>query len=752
MQNEMRNIIVSFIALLIGVAIFFLSSPPWTTAGSASVYYSVLAFLCITITVGSRNRIRTDPSPAHSFFSAGTLYASIVFGGAAIFYVYAESSPVTHLYTAGVFLNLVAFATTGISMILYAYLQKYPPSEKSIWNKRYITLIYVLVSITAFVILLILTRSYLNQTIFLSWGYFVGLLALMTYIGAAYLTYTSRVEYRGGSHEPVRLSISFGLLAGASLIHLTILPSPNILWIISIALMAIAFIYAIVATGYAFLLDIDVERSVAYGIAVAISVLVVIPFLLTQLVEGFVTTLPVEQTGAAMLIHLGGCVFAGSLAYLLYIKSQNYRNTYVFPIIAIFLFWTMAEVVVFFSHLVPFYETISETRVPYISGSIVSIIFLVSAVRQILNPNQRTIKSYELSRFGYLAVIFGTMMILGEIIQKMLFDIFPEVFTGQFGTALMLGLSYISLFILLDFFLLLAGSSGGRITFDTLAVGSLSIWLVITIMKANFSVWTVGYWAAESVLAISFLTFPILLLYYFLAEYRQNIVMETNATIYSKFLTRRIGTHHGTAIDALENMTKESTLNDKRLESISFALQEVSFAEELTQTMASVLEENRFDSRSMEAMDLVDIIIVAVDRLIEHDKELPQIKINKERGSCYVIGNSLLVDTFQKLFEGVIQRIGNVRGLDIQIAQEKFDIKPSWHTDLTIEVTSQDASKSKLLFDRYTKREWTMVPELAFCYRLIQLFGGKISAESILGASTQLWLIVKITLPSTPAI
>lgn len=750
-EKEVRNIIVSLVLLVLAVMVFLSSSPPWTTPGSATVYYSVLSFLCITITVCSRNRIRTDPSPAHSFFSAGTLYASLIFGGAAIFYVYAVSEPVTHLYTSGIFLNLVAFATTGIAMILYSYFQLFPPSEKSIWNSRYITSAYVTVGILAFIIMLILSRIFIEQIFFLSWGYFVGLIALFTYVGATYLIFVSRHNIQD-THDPLRLSISFGLLAIACVVHMSILPAPNAFWIISISLMVISFIYAIVATGYAYLLDLDASRSISYAIATAISVLVVVPFVVTQLVEAFIITSPIEEIGAPIIIHIGGAILAGSLAFVLHTSSKDLKNTCVFPIIAILLYWSVAETVLALSHLIPVYGVPSESRVPYISGSVITIGFLISALRQILKPSELVRDTYSSTKYAYLAMLFIIMNILGEIIQKFLFDNFPTIFTGVFGTSLMLALSYASLALLLDFFLLLASLSGSKISFDSLAVGSLSIWLVIVIMKANFSVWTAGYWAAESVLAISILVFPLLLMYYFTIERDRLTVMEVNATIYSRFLAERIRGHHELAIDTLEMMTKESNIDEKRLEGVSSVLQEISVAEELTRAMSSVLQENRFRTDIMEPLDLVDVIIVAVERLIQRDKSLPQIRINKERGACYVIGNSLLVDTFQKMLEGIIQRIGNIRGLDIDIAQQKEDIRPAWHTTLTIEVVSQDAARVKYLFDRYTTNEWTIVPELAFANRLIRLFYGAIEAESVLGASSQLWLIFKIRLPSTPAV
>ncbi|MCJ7817471.1 MAG: hypothetical protein MUP60_01355, partial [Candidatus Thorarchaeota archaeon] len=60
-----------------------MSDPPWSTPNASISFYSVLAFLCVTMTASSAMKIRTDPAPTNRWFIAGTTYASIVFCGAA---------------------------------------------------------------------------------------------------------------------------------------------------------------------------------------------------------------------------------------------------------------------------------------------------------------------------------------------------------------------------------------------------------------------------------------------------------------------------------------------------------------------------------------------------------------------------------------------------------------------------------------------------------------------------------------------
>ena len=93
--HSMRIGVTLLIALPISLLIL-LSSPPWNTPGAATAYYSILAFLSVTITVSIANRIRIDPSASNNILFAGMGYSSIVFAGAAIFYILTEETPAIH--------------------------------------------------------------------------------------------------------------------------------------------------------------------------------------------------------------------------------------------------------------------------------------------------------------------------------------------------------------------------------------------------------------------------------------------------------------------------------------------------------------------------------------------------------------------------------------------------------------------------------------------------------------------------------
>ena len=235
--------------------LYFIDTP-WNTASAAISFYSVLAFLCVTMTASAATKIRTDPSPTNRWFIAGTTYAAIVFCGAAIFYSFVNEGPVAHTTAAGIFLNLVAFATTGIIIFVFSFIETHQIKKTSILYHRLIYPILISTGSILFIVMLVITRIISDQTIFLYAGYITGFVSVVAYFGAAIQMY--RLRKSDTVHDSFRLSLAFLLIAGASLNHIFILSNPSSLWIISMGLMGIVFIYANVATSYTFLLDVGV--------------------------------------------------------------------------------------------------------------------------------------------------------------------------------------------------------------------------------------------------------------------------------------------------------------------------------------------------------------------------------------------------------------------------------------------------------------------------------------------------------------
>ncbi|MDF1539239.1 MAG: hypothetical protein P1Q69_10100 [Candidatus Thorarchaeota archaeon] len=721
-------------------------SPPWTTPGSATAIYSVLAFLSITITICSVSVRRTNPTPSNDVFVGGLAYASIIFGGAAIFYVFTAETAASHINAAGVFQNLIALATTGIAMFVYSYLCEKTPDEDSRWSSRMLTPGIVIVGLLSFAIFLVISRMQLPEIIVLAAGYIAGSVAVVTYVAAGYFALVHKAK---SSFDSRRMAISFFLLAGASLNHVILLPNPSALWLISIALMGTSLIIAIVATGFPFLKQIGIEEHLAYRITITISALVILPYIAVHLIETTFIMTTLVDIGGTVLVHAAGFVFAISFAYALYTKSKLRTAPYQTPIIILLLYWSIAELALVFWPFFALPGMDSESLMPYIIGGFVSIVNLAIASRRLLNPPTDYLIVPTKKLYIALASLFSIMIYSSESLYRYAFQTGSFLIDLPLTIGLLLSLSFLSLFVLLNFIILLTGVSGGNFSFDAVAAGSTTIWLVVMTLKANFATWTAGWWAAEALMAIVFATFPIIIMRYYLEESSHNVVFRERAEIYSKYLTDLIRIHNQRTINVLGDSDEHSKMSEGKLDAVSRAMQEVTRADDIARNMTSMIVASRMPEDDLEPIDLVSAIHLAASR-IETEKELEAfMTINKKKGDCFVLANVLLSDAFYHLFLGTANRLGYLFHIVVEINPENEQPKSNWYLTISLKLAAAEKVGEENLFSRYTERvRWTIF-EFGYAQRIMELFSGYIQAGKAVYSNDQLTVSFEIILPAS---
>ncbi len=745
----MRKTAIGIPVMLIVTYILVSSEPPWSTPGAAIAIYGMLAFLTITITSCAVYRIRTNPTISNKLFATATGTASILLGGASIFYVLIPEQEAIHVGSSGIFLNLVAFALTGLTILFSSYLDENELNEKSLWHRRIVPWLFVVLGVGSFVISMYIARLPIDTIYFIIAGYFLGGFAIFSFFFSAYLLAIRKEHLE--SHDKNRLIIAYILLAFSSAIHTYILPAPNNLWILSISLMAMAFIIAIMATGFQYLSDIGLKRDVAYGISLAISLIVVLPFIFTHFLESILPSDTYPSLGATIVIHLGGTVFAGSLAFALYKKSK-YKTVSIYPpIIALLLYWTVAEASLFATSLIPNYILAIGSQVPYIIGTIVTLVFLSIANRRILGKS--VTRKYESSLRLYIGLVFLfiSVVIFGLVIQSVLTSLYPSVFNAVPGIALMLSLSFFSLYTLVNLLLSIASEYAGEITFDGLAAGATSIWIVTIILKANFSIYTVGWWAAEAVTAISSVLLPFFLILFYLDQNREAKLLRSRSSVLSELVIESIGKHHAQAMNPLDELSKDVSLNEKRLDGVSRAIAEIARADELSRILGVLVYGDKFENSTLEPMDLVESTKRGFARAFTEDG-MPKRDLQFETREVYlVLANSLLLEVFEYLFSGVYNRIGPIESISIDIEKFQDDRSHMLKCSITMETLCSDVDLKCELFDRYTQGEFLGAIEFAYAKRLINLFDGEIFAYSIKLGPQQLSSVFEILLPSAKA-
>ena len=738
---------LTVIVLLPAIYLFYVSSPAWDTPHAATAFYSVLAFLCVTMAVSAMSRIRLDPSPSNNMMFSVTFYASLVFSGAASFYILSQETPVIHARPAGILLNLIALATTGIMILLYSRLDIVIKKENSVWFKRSTPVGIVAISITIFVLSMIAVRVPFAESIFLVAGYAVGIIAVLTYILAAILTF--RLRGTKTANDPIRLSIAFILFAAAALNHMLILPNPSSLWIVSIALMCLAFILANVAISYTFLRDLGIKDIVAYLISIATSVLVLLPFLLSYLIDAMLDVGIVLDTGATMVIHFGGAVLAGLSAYSLYTKTKDRSYPGSSFIVFMLVFWAISESALVLSHLSPAYGIIAESLVPYICGSIVSAITLVVAVRRVYNPIRRRI--HATGRLHLLGLLLAPiLLIMGEFIRTAVLAVpgFPEAILGP---TIMLAMSYLSLYALLTYILLEAGASGGKLTFDTIGAGLASVWVIVVILKVNFVYGSLGWWAAEMLMLGATAGFSALLLRFYLVESEKADTFIPRAAKFSSLLSDSILEHQSEAIDRLTELTHDSDMGEDRLDRISSILSDLSQANEQARYLQTVISGERFPPEDLETMDLGEAFDFALKTSGIPDTARWNFGERSEDRKHLVRANSLLNDLFVSLIRGISKRIGTIDLAEIDIAQDQEALGSYCRVSLDMIVKVEDIDEAVGLMRRYTAHTPPDVIEISYMVRLVDLFGGTLKWKVEIASHESLFIHAAIRFPQANA-
>ncbi len=721
-----------------------ISGPPWDTPRASTILYSVLAFLAVAIAASAANRIRINPSCANKMFAAGTTYAAVVFGGASVFYILSNESVAVQTRTAGVALNLVALATTSVYMLIFIQLRNAKHDGNSVWNRTMTYPLAVILGLVAFGVAMVISRAGWDKSSYLIIGYVMGAIALFSYGGAAVAALLRKHQIQ--DHDSFRLGLSFTFLMAAAGVDIYVLPSPSSVWLWSIAFMGMAFILALVATAYPYLKDIGIREEVAYGTSILISVIVIVPFLLTAFVEAYFPFDIIIDYGTTIVIHAGGAVLAGLLSYVLFRRARFKTQPHHQSIILLFEVWAVAEVALVITYLAPLLGSEVAALVPFIAGVAATLVLLTLAFRTTLRPPQKT--NYPTAKYHLSAILVFILIIAAFGAARVsLSPVFPLMLNRSVDMSILLILSYFALAALITFIMILMASSGGDFALAGVSSLFVTVWLVVSILKANFSMWTMGWWAADILLAIFIAAFTVIMIRFYIQEAEKNVEFERRTDVYSEHVLSRIIRHHQTAMDSLEMLSRKPDVSEKTLETVSRALTELSSADEMTKSLGAILSADRFPPDTLEHLDLVKSILVAYDRLKVQHPEVPlDIVVNKKTGECAVLANSLLVDMFYNLMLGIAARIGGVQSIGVQI--EGTDEECSgFEIHLHVDISTKEPDLRRQLLFRYLQGQEQSAIEFVYARRLLELFEGDIESHVITDKPEHITVALSLYLP-----
>ncbi len=523
-------------------------------------------------------------------------------------------------------------------------------------------------------------------------------------------------------------SASYGM---STVILLFVLAEPSQLWVAAILFQAAGLIFIVGGTGYPFLVDVGVKRSLAYTIVVAISLSVVIPFIATQLIEAVSSFVSYVDIGATFLIHGNAAIFTGVVGTVLYFRSRSGTSWYHSPIVFLMFSWTILEVDIGVSRFSPVYGAQFEPFVAYVCGGLISVVTLFVAMRRILAPSreERPRLSVRLHLAGYVLVV--VILILGEIIRSQLFQMYPDLFGANVAETIMLGTAFISTFALVSFVMLMAAETGGQYSVESVAVLSQALWIISMILKANFTYWSAGWWAAEGILLTAGIMLYVTMTYLYLDKNKEIREFKSRARVCSDVVESDIVDHQTETLSLLSGMSQETHMSDPGRKSLSGAMMRISHANDLTKAMGGLVGGEPYSPKDLEPTDVVDCVKWAATRV---SKAMPEkkieIKTNHEIGECFVSANGLLADLFFSLLRGLVRRAKDIVSVTATMTVLSEETPPMWEIRMTMLAAKTEAKRTRDLFEHYLETDTSEGLDFTLVRELTRLFLGRVHIET----------------------
>ncbi|MHA1771590.1 MAG: hypothetical protein ACTSYL_10760 [Candidatus Thorarchaeota archaeon] len=723
MESGYRGSILGLPIMLLYVWAFYVSGPPWNSTLGATAIYSALAFLCVTLTVSLVNLLRTQNTIANQILTGVATYGFLIFAGSAISNIWRANNSVVHAQTSGVFLNLIALTVAGILLLAYSILVDRPVQGEIRGITKYLAVIVALVGISISIIFTLIIQAEIVESIFLVGGYLIAAIASVSYLSAGLLIIRKRQTIT--VNDSVRLSIAIWFLGISTIIHTLILAVPSGLWLLSMGFIAMGFIYAITGITVPYLISIGVDSKRSYIFAVGINVVVLGPFLVAYLLDYLTIGFSFIDVGLTMSIHISAAFLAAGAGFVLHMRARKSPAAWHSPIILLLLFWAVAEIEVGISPITLGYAN-TETLVPYITGSVIATLLLIFAYKNTFSPRLSENLCRSKLFFGIMTIVFVFLLALAQFIRDLIFQLLPNLSQATFvqsalATSFMISFSYLSLFALLNLFFALITMSGGKFTFDTNIASLSAIWVVVVILRANFAIWSTGWWLTEFLLYATAMSCIMIVLKRYVYEVKITKEFEERVLIQKELLSTNLLSQIQTVAKSIELLGRTEDI-DTRLDIMSQALSDLSRAESITQNIDILLSEESFSPVTLLPVDLVDVLkFVFTPKYCGCAPDISQV-----RGEHFVLANDLLVDAISNVIGLIVARIGSINSANIELTQRPGDDLTYVVASMDLTVLTKDATKKQNLLLRYTGTTPHEAVEIAYARRLISLFGGSI--------------------------
>ncbi len=720
---------------------YLLALPAWSVYRTAVVFYSLLAYLSATCSAAALAESSLGGDHDQSILHSALLYSAVVNIGRAVRVLFDPAAIDTMSSPPILVSDLLYVAVFGCLILAAAW----RPSG-TMHSRLYSIVIIPFASLGAHGILYYLVITQVTQGYLYAVGLCLGIVAAVatTLAGLVWSRLPAGMRVFNVGQMAVAFTL-FGVSWAPSVIALFF---PSSIWSLAFILRAVGLFVLNVAVASPVLIKLGVKRLRAYEIASIPSLFVFTPVFVTILLEVVAPFFQFVSMETYYLTHLGAAVMSGVMAFLVSAYNQRRPAMNRYPIIWLFIAWSVAQVTLVISAV--FYHTaFSETTIPYVIAGLLSLILLPLAVKWTRVP-QRADATPVRERFVALFIVSIILTnIVGMALQKYLESEISGLSGSPIGVSLLLSMNVLVMFAVTYLAWTLIVESRGRVSAEVMSVGFLILLVVPTILKGNYADWSSGWWAAEVFLLVTFLFGPAFLGSLYVKELARAESSQNRATLFADLLVHDISNYHQAILVCLNLLEIEDLPAGLREQTLLDANSELMRADSLVRNVRRLGMVDRMAESSFVPVDLVQSILESY-RIVARTPTARGLRfsVDKELGQCFVGANSLLTDVFLNLFYNSVQYAKGELVIDAIISLVIREGRNWWEIRVADHSSGIEPERKAKLFERYMDRAHGTGLGLSVVYALVRAFGGSISVEDRVPNDYGKGTVFVITLPA----
>jgi signal transduction histidine kinase len=730
-------------ASLIASALYLSVIPSWDSIYTGVAFHSLLAFLAIMAAAWTLSDAGGRP-PVYEFAIFSVLMTrAIIHLSASIETAFAlgESFLIDGIRKTTT--DLFELFLLGFIFLIAAVIHRNRQHTDVSWKLAPILIVTLLLLDGAIVYWIFPFFDNLSLQII---GAFFGIIAFVSLVLAAALR--SRSPFVVGDRQTSILIISFMLFAISSIPLLSSLATPSAHWAFAMVLESWGFFTFIIAIAAPGQLQWGMSLLSAFVVPIFLCMLPFAPFMVSIMATSWAPGFYAVELGAYYITHLGAAVLSAVMGFLVYSYYKQKPEWVHYPLILLFLSWSYIE-----SHIVLFSNpetlvNLGESLVPYIVGSIASVIYLIRGIIWTRSPRDDELARPEVwigSRLGLVVI----MVTGGQFLEGWILAGTPGLTGSPLGRAILLGINFAAMFTFTYLAFLQAEKYKRWRSIEGYSVGILAIWIIPNYLKGNFDDWVLGWWAAEVFLLIGLLLGPALIGVLYLQEMFRSDDSRRRATLYSDILAHDISNLHQAMTVALGLMDMEGLPQDMYDMALQDARGCLRRADQLVRNVRGLGMTDLDGPPLLETIDLVGSIDHAIEQvLMELPDQTVEILVNRDMNECFVTANGLLSDLFYNLFRNAIAYSRDHRRIVVEIEPAKTGSSSFWETKVIDFGKGIEPEKKATLFQRFMEGAEGTGLGLSVVYALTATFGGTITVgDRVEGDYTQ-GTVFSVTLPA----